>query len=204
MRNTALAITAFLLQAPGVAESQDLAFSPASLPDGWTIERESVVPAADLPKFEARLGARVAAIGNQFLGVRGAHLQVNTIVAQSEDDAIRVERLLAGASGPAFVVRRGSSVIEFARMNFLAAQACRQALSLPGSPATTWQATFRAAGLRARETAGWVGALDSGHVWAEVHLEGEGWLPVDATRAWLGVSAAGRRRAGSLDNEARS
>lgn len=47
----------------------------------------------------------------------------------------------------------------------------------------------RAAGLPAREVAGWVPPLGAGHVWTEVHLAGQGWIPVDATTTWLGVSA---------------
>lgn len=47
----------------------------------------------------------------------------------------------------------------------------------------------RAAGLPARQVAGWVPPIGAGHVWLEVHLEGEGWLPVDATCPWLGTSA---------------
>jgi len=47
----------------------------------------------------------------------------------------------------------------------------------------------RAAGLPAREVAGWVPPLGAGHVWTEVHLPGRGWIPVDATTTWLGVSA---------------
>lgn len=46
----------------------------------------------------------------------------------------------------------------------------------------------RAAGIPARQWAGWVPAMNSGHVWAEVHLAGEGWIPVDATTPWLGTS----------------
>jgi transglutaminase-like putative cysteine protease len=47
---------------------------------------------------------------------------------------------------------------------------------------------LRAAGVPAREVAGWVPPLSGGHVWTEVHLAGEGWLPVDATTPWLGIS----------------
>lgn len=46
----------------------------------------------------------------------------------------------------------------------------------------------RAAGLPARQVAGWVPALKSGHVWTEVYLEGQGWLPVDPTTPWTGTS----------------
>ena len=46
----------------------------------------------------------------------------------------------------------------------------------------------RSLGIPARQLAGWVPALSAGHVWAEVHLSGRGWVPVDATTTWLGVS----------------
>jgi len=46
----------------------------------------------------------------------------------------------------------------------------------------------RAAGIPAREIAGWVPPLEGGHIWTEVHLAGAGWIPVDATTPWLGTS----------------
>jgi hypothetical protein len=46
----------------------------------------------------------------------------------------------------------------------------------------------RAVKVPARQVAGWVPSLDGGHVWTEVHLDGEGWIPVDATCTWLGTS----------------
>jgi hypothetical protein len=46
----------------------------------------------------------------------------------------------------------------------------------------------RAAGLPARQVAGWVPPLNAGHVWAEVRLGDAGWIPVDATTTWLGTS----------------
>lgn len=46
----------------------------------------------------------------------------------------------------------------------------------------------RAAGIPARQVAGWVPPLGAGHVWVEVYVDG-GWLPVDATTTWLGTSA---------------
>ena len=47
----------------------------------------------------------------------------------------------------------------------------------------------RAAGIPARQVLGWVPTMNAVHVWCEVHIDGEGWLPVDATAPWLGVSA---------------
>jgi len=46
----------------------------------------------------------------------------------------------------------------------------------------------RAVGLPARIVAGWAPTLGDGHVWTEVHLEGRGWIPVDATTPWLGIT----------------
>jgi transglutaminase-like putative cysteine protease len=45
----------------------------------------------------------------------------------------------------------------------------------------------RSAGLSARQVFGWMQGV-SGHIWAEVYLEGTGWMPVDATTSWLGVT----------------
>ncbi len=47
----------------------------------------------------------------------------------------------------------------------------------------------RAAGIPARQVAGWVPPLNAGHVWAEVRVGDRGWIPVDATCTWLGTSA---------------
>lgn len=46
----------------------------------------------------------------------------------------------------------------------------------------------RAVGIPARQIAGWVPIINSGHVWAEVRLRDEGWIPVDPTTPWLGIS----------------
>lgn len=45
----------------------------------------------------------------------------------------------------------------------------------------------RAARLPTRQVAGWV-AYRGAHVWAEVYLPGTGWIGVDTTQPWLGVS----------------
>lgn len=125
--------------------AQELGFDPDHMPDGWVIEREIVVPEANLPRFEANLGVKLSAIRNQFLNVRGMSLQVNLITAQSEDDAVRLERRLSEGRDPVFVARKGGSVVEFAKMGILAARACRNAMALPPERATVWQASFQAA-----------------------------------------------------------
>jgi transglutaminase-like putative cysteine protease len=45
----------------------------------------------------------------------------------------------------------------------------------------------RAAGLPARQVGGWVAGM-SGHVWSEVFIGGQGWIAVDSTTSWTGVS----------------
>lgn len=47
---------------------------------------------------------------------------------------------------------------------------------------------LRAAGLPAREVAGWLTAPPTGHVWVEVYLADEGWLALDPTCTWFGTS----------------
>ena len=125
--------------------AQELIFDRNHMPDGWSIERVIVAPEANLPQFETKLGAKLAEIRNQFLNVRGVHLQVNSITAQSEDDAVRVAQLLLGGRDPVFVARKGSTVVEFANMGVLAAQACRNAMGLSQEAVSVWQVSFRAA-----------------------------------------------------------
>jgi hypothetical protein len=45
----------------------------------------------------------------------------------------------------------------------------------------------RAADIPARQVCGWLNGV-SGHVWAEVYIEDIGWVSVDPTTSWLGVS----------------
>jgi hypothetical protein len=45
----------------------------------------------------------------------------------------------------------------------------------------------RAAGLPARQVQGWVYGK-SGHIWSEVYIKNQGWIPVDATLPFLGIS----------------
>jgi hypothetical protein len=46
----------------------------------------------------------------------------------------------------------------------------------------------RASGIPSRQIAGWLAPAGEGHVWAEVYLNGQGWLPVDPTLPWSGTS----------------
>lgn len=129
----------------GRAGAQGPGFDAAHLPDGWTLARDVTLPEADVRRFETNLGAKLAGIRSQFVTAGGLTLQLNLVTAQSEGDAVRVEQFLSGTRGPDFVVRQGCAVVEFARMNLLAAKACRHALALPAEADIVWQATFRVA-----------------------------------------------------------
>ncbi len=142
-----VSVSAVLLVAAlaGQAGAQSLGFDPAHLPDGWTLARDVTFPEADVRKFETNLGAKLAGIRSQFVDAGGLPLQVNLVTAQSEGDAVHVEQFLSGTRGPDFVVRQGCTVVEFAKMNVLAAKACRHALALPAEADVVWQATFQVA-----------------------------------------------------------
>ncbi len=47
----------------------------------------------------------------------------------------------------------------------------------------------RASGIPARQVAGWLVDLDTGHVWSQAYLEGKGWVDVDCTSDHVGADA---------------
>jgi len=47
----------------------------------------------------------------------------------------------------------------------------------------------RASGVPARQMAGWLADLDTGHVWSQAYLEGKGWVDVDCTSDYVGADS---------------
>ncbi|MHC4945469.1 MAG: transglutaminase-like domain-containing protein [Planctomycetota bacterium] len=47
---------------------------------------------------------------------------------------------------------------------------------------------LRAADIPARLILGWLPVMGGGHYWVEAFIPGEGWLSVDATTSWLGIT----------------
>src|SRR5438105_3918224 len=94
----------------------------------------------------------------------------------------RAERLLAAVNA------RGRFGGESVGSRYGARQALSQGFGHCWDKSDVFVCLCRAAGVPARQVGGWVRGVE-GHVWAEVLLEGEGWLAVDATTTWLGVSA---------------
>jgi hypothetical protein len=47
---------------------------------------------------------------------------------------------------------------------------------------------LRAAGIPARLVLGWVPSMGAGHYWVEAYIQDKGWLSVDATTSWLGLT----------------
>ncbi len=45
----------------------------------------------------------------------------------------------------------------------------------------------RASGVPAREVGGWLADQDSGHIWAQAYIDGEGWVSVDTTGDHVGA-----------------
>ncbi|MHC4605326.1 MAG: transglutaminase-like domain-containing protein [Planctomycetota bacterium] len=67
-------------------------------------------------------------------------------------------------------------------------QVLKQGFGLCWDKSDVFVTLCRAAGIPARQVAGWVPPLKSGHIWAEVLVGDEGWLPIDSTCPWVGVS----------------
>ena len=135
-----------LLVVPGgLTSAQTLRFDPHRLPEGWIFEGETALQSADVGNLEARLGVRLADVRYQFLDARGLKLQANILTAFNDSEAVRLAQVIAGSRGADFVARKGTTVVEFAKMNLLAAKACRHVMGLGPEPQATWRASFRVA-----------------------------------------------------------
>lgn len=134
-----------LATSSGLMPAQDLRFDSSHLPEGWILERETALDPTAVGTLEARLGVHLADVRYQFLDVRGLKAQVNLLTVENDSDGERLAKAIAAGRGAEFVARKGATVVEFAKMNSLAAKACRHVMGLAPEPEATWRASFTVA-----------------------------------------------------------
>jgi len=112
------------------------------LPLGWQRTREVVLSDAQVGGFAKQLGVELAGVVNEHYDVGGSALQVNRLTAKDEAGALALVAKLGANGRERFIARRGNEVVEFAKMNVLAASALRSGLGFEDEAALTWRATF--------------------------------------------------------------
>lgn len=132
-------VLVLLLAASALADGP---FTKATLPEGWSVTREVVVPASQLPGFSQRLGGTITGLRNQFLDANGLAVQANRIRGATEADAERIEAALLRLRPRPFVYRDGKDVVEVAGTNVLAAARIRGALGHPIHERRVWEVRF--------------------------------------------------------------
>jgi len=156
-------------------------FAEKDLPAGWRIEREAAMPREQIAALERKFGVGIESVSNQWLSIHGLAAQVNRVRCATAEDARKIAGKLnrgAARERDAFEFRGGEEPV---------LRKVRAQLGLARTEGAVYEVSLRVAGLPARQVAGWVFGRE-GHVWTEVHVGGEGWLPVDATCPWTGVS----------------
>ena len=119
----AVTVGLMLLLEPPAAEAQspppnadadnDAPIDADDLPWFATLQRTVTVEPAQVAAIGSRLGARLSAIHNQVLAVRGMRVQVNTVACASAEQAQRAEVALRGFGGQGRTVcRAGDRVFE--------------------------------------------------------------------------------------------
>ncbi len=127
-------------RAPG-----DVGFVAEDLPPGWELTREDVLDPLQVVALGRKLGVPLQRVRNQHLALRGFPLKVVLVDVETDEHAdALVERLSAGGRAE-FVARDGTTVVEFANMNLLAAKALRHQLGLAPAAPATWRVRFRVA-----------------------------------------------------------
>lgn len=114
----------------------------AELPLGWQRTREIVLSDAQVGGFAKQLGVALSGVVNEHYDVGGSDLQVNRVTARDEAGALALVEKLGANGRERFVARRGNEVVEFAKMNVLAASALRNGLGFEDEAAVEWRATF--------------------------------------------------------------
>lgn len=137
-----LAIALSLTLSLGVQEPAPVGFEGRTLPPGWRVVATERADPAGLERISSQLGTPLRGLANQVLDLGGLRLQANFLQAADEAGAMELERALQAGRPAAVVRRRGAEVIEFAKMNALAAAALGQALGLEAPAPQAFQAEF--------------------------------------------------------------
>ena len=86
------------------------------LPPYWTVTESFALPQDQISGFKQKFGTKenIIKLSNTKLSVQGQQIQVNIIDCANEEDAKKVEALIAKMkSDPAFCIRTGTKIVEF-------------------------------------------------------------------------------------------
>jgi len=137
---------------------------------GWTPLRTSVAPGPALTAATPTWPAKAPAVRERVRQIIAAHSSPSARLHALHGwvhRTIRYAGRMGSRDGTLKVLKRGFGQC--------------------GDSADMMITLARAAGLPARLVAGWI-VGGGGHLWAEVHIVGTGWVSVDATTPWIGVS----------------
>jgi len=189
------------LRAPGPGFDAKYSFVPEPIEvreeGATTLYRFKDLPVAyGLPYVDVSATIRVAERFQPIDGTPGANAPAPRWALEDMDGRALVARLVEGRATERerllavfdYVVRDIDFRGEETGSRYGVARVLAQGYGHCWDKSDVFIALCRAAGLRVRQTAGWVPAMNAGHVWAEVYLKDEGWLPVDTTCRWLGIS----------------
>ncbi len=141
MNLAATILTAALFAGP----ASEVEFVAERLPPGWQLARDAVLDPLQVTAVAQKLGVPLRTLRQQVVDVRGFPLQVNLIEVEDDAQAAALVEVLSAGGRREFIARRGTTVVEFAKMNLVAAKALRHALGLAPAAPTTWRASFRVA-----------------------------------------------------------
>ena len=83
-------------------------------PVDWEVVRETEVSGSQLAQIGNRLGLSLKSLFNTFVRLENQELQINTLTANSVEDAIKLQGVLRkGKANPKWVIQNGPQVYEF-------------------------------------------------------------------------------------------
>jgi transglutaminase-like putative cysteine protease len=119
-----------------------LTFVGRDLPAGWSVTSSTPITGPTLQRFADNLGVGLVALSNEVLNLRGLPLQVNFIATETPAAAAGLAKALSAGGRAPFIAQSGAQVIEFAKMNGLAAAALRHELGLLDAEPRSFAASF--------------------------------------------------------------